>query len=533
MRKTTLLVLMVLCVTSALFANGTKETEVQQPVSTSSTFTGYPMEKDTPVSFWIKPGSSVTANFSSMGDTPFYKEALKRTGIDIDFQHPPIGQENEQFSLIMADGNYPDIMMYNWLSNYPGGPAKAIADGVIMSLNDIFDKYCPNIKAYLAAHPDYDKAIKTDDGQYYCVPMINTEGTGTFLGPMIRSDILAHLGKEVPTTIDEWYDVLKAAQASGISHPLASEFSQIDIRNWNPFMYAYKTDSSFFVADDNTIHYGPIEEGYKEYLENFAKWYREGLVDPDLPSLTTDQVTEKMTSGKSIAAWALVGGRMGSWIPAGQKTNPDYMLIATPWPTLGKGETPEYGWSAMPFSGNGAAITTKCKNVERAARLLDYFWSNEGHDFAYFGTKDVTYTIDADGNYHYTDLITKNTKGWTLGQMIAAYTIANYTTPTYADIRYSKEYASLPSQKEAYDIWRTNCLKHLLPPITPSPDDSKTLARIMNEITTYQRELSLKFILGTEDIDKSWDTYVANIKKMGIDQALAIENKAYDSYQNR
>ena len=63
---------------------------------------------------------------------------MENTGVDITFLHPPTGGENEQFNLLVADGDLPDVMEYHW-QNYPGGPEKAISDGVIVSLNDIID----------------------------------------------------------------------------------------------------------------------------------------------------------------------------------------------------------------------------------------------------------------------------------------------------------------------------------------------------------------------------------------------------------
>lgn len=37
-------------------------------------------------------------------------------------------------------------MEWQWVKMYPGGPEKAIKDGVIIPLNDVFDMYCPNLK---------------------------------------------------------------------------------------------------------------------------------------------------------------------------------------------------------------------------------------------------------------------------------------------------------------------------------------------------------------------------------------------------
>jgi putative aldouronate transport system substrate-binding protein len=540
MKKQFVTVCLVLLISLALFANGKEEAAPKGTISEAgtlkeSTFTGYPMAPGKTLSYWITPGSTLSANFSSMSDTPYAEEFTKQTGITIDYKHPPLGQETEQFSLIMADGEYPDIMFYNWLSRYPGGPEKAIADGVIYSLNDIFEKYCPNISAYLAANPDIARMLKTDEGHYYSFPLINSKGSGNYLGPMVRSDLLEKFGLETPTTIDDWYHMLKVMKQNGIEYPLTAAYSRSnDIALYVPFMYANHVESKFYVGDDDIVHYGPIEDGFKNYLKTFAKWYSEGLIDPDLPSLTTDQVAAKMTSGKSAATWSFRGSRMGSWIPAGQATNPDYMLKAVPWPTLDNSENPpEYGFAAGLFDGLGAAITTSCTDIERAARALDYSFGKEGHMLATFGIEGESYTLDADGEPQYTDTILKNEKGWTPGQALSAYTITNFSTPLVKDLRYVQQYSVYESQKESTTMWISNCDKHNLPPLTPSPEDSKTIARIMNEVYTYANEMTLKFILGNKDIEENWNEYVQNVHKMGIDTALEIENKAYASYKLR
>jgi putative aldouronate transport system substrate-binding protein len=54
----------------------------------------------------------------------------------------------------------------------------------------------------------------------------------------------------------------------------------------------------------------------------------------------------------------------------------------------------------------------------------------------------------------------------------------------------------------------------------------------MNEINTYQSEMEIKFILGTENLS-GWDTYVSTIKRMGIDRAIEIQNAALARYNAR
>ncbi|MFR8337370.1 MAG: hypothetical protein ACLVAW_12230 [Eisenbergiella massiliensis] len=139
----------------------------------------------------------------------------------VEFQHPASGREKEQFNLIVAD-DLPDIMEWQWVKQYPGGPEKAIKDGVIIPLNDIFDQYCPNIKKYLAENPEVDKMIKTDDGNYFAFPFIRGEDKLCYtVGGFIRQDWLDELGLEVPTTVDEWHEVLTAfKEKKGAEAPL-------------------------------------------------------------------------------------------------------------------------------------------------------------------------------------------------------------------------------------------------------------------------------------------------------------------------
>ena len=44
-------------------------------------------------------------------------------------------------------------------------------------------------------------------------------------------------------------------------------------------------------------------------------------------------------------------------------------------------------------AASAAAITTSCKNIEAAARLLDYAYGEEGHLLANFGIEGVTYEM--------------------------------------------------------------------------------------------------------------------------------------------
>lgn len=520
---------------TACAENGKEKSVKQSAVTTAEITEGETEEKEIPkITYWCQIPSDVYSNFQSLGDTKFGKGLMERTGTEIEFLHPPASQANEQFSLLLADGNLPDIMEYNWLT-YPGGPEKAIKDGAIIPLNDVFEKYCPNITKYLAEHPDVDKMVRTDDGHYYAFPFIRGDDTLiNTIGLSVRSDWLEELGLELPTTVDEWHTVLTAfKEKKGADAPFAFSFATQDYVDYNPFIFAHNASSGFYVHDDGTIHFGAVEPEYKDYLTTFAQWYKEGLIDPDIATLAFDQVSAKITNGRTGATISHAGSGLGVWLSTMKDIEPEFMLWPTPVPTLNKGDYPEFGWVDSLYAKKGsAAITTSCKNVEAAAKMLDYAYSEEGYLYYNFGIEGESYEM-IDGKPVYTDAVMNNTKGWSLAQALCEYIRGNYFGPFVQSPDYLGQYYVYDCQKASREVWGAhNGSKHVLPPITPTEEESREFSSIINEIKTYRDEMTLKFIFGTESLD-NFDTYVENIYKMGLDRALEIQNNALVRYEAR
>ena len=399
----------------------------------------YPLAEGGTLTYWLQLNPNVSANFTNLGETELGKAWQEQTGVTVEFQHPASGQEKEQFNLIVADGSLPDIMEWQWVKQYPGGPEKAIKDGVIIPLNDIFDQYCPNIKKYLAENPEVDKMIKTDDGNYFAFPFIRGEDKLCYtVGGFIRQDWLDELGLEVPTTVDEWHEVLTAfKEKKGAEAPLC--FDWTNFKDSNPIAFAFKVGTAngtqFILDDEGKVAFAPAQEGYKEYLMTLNQWYEEGLIDRDIATLNGDQVTAKMTSDKAGASVGWAASRMQLFMTSAQQTNPEYTLVATPTPTTEKGATPEYGYVENQFPDVAAAITSSCKNVELAAKFLDYGYSEAGHNLFNFGIEGVSYEMK-DGKAEYTDVVTNNPDGWPLAQSLAKYIRANYNGPFIQDLNH-------------------------------------------------------------------------------------------------
>ena len=163
------------------------------------------------------------------------------------------------------------------------------------------------------------------------------------------------------------------------------------------------------------------------------QWYNEGLLDRDIATLNGDQVTAKMTSGKAGASVGWAASRMQLFMTSAQQSDPGYELVATPTPTTEKGGYPSmvmWKTSSLMFRGY-----TSCKNVELAAKFLDYGYSEAGHNMFNFGIEGVSYEMK-NGKAEYSDIVINNPDGWPLAQSLAKYIRANYNGPFVQDLNY-------------------------------------------------------------------------------------------------
>jgi putative aldouronate transport system substrate-binding protein len=356
-----------------LFANGAQQAA--------------PSQSSQKITWWCTLADGiVSANYSNLGDTPFAKGLMERTGVTIEFLHPPAGGNVEQFNLIIASGDMPDVMEFNWLG-FPGGAEKAISDGVIIKLNDVFTRHSPHITAYLKANPDVDKMIRTDNGSYYNYPMIRDAKNRFSTVSMIRKDWLDELGLAVPETFDEWHTVLTAFKTRKNATPLSFE-SGFLLGNEAIFSYGFDTIAGLYLGFDGKIHWGQVDPGFRDYVTLMNQWYREGLLDPDFAALNYQQVSAKISGGTSGASIGWIGSRLGGWMAPGRTGNPRFSLVGTPVPVRRKGEKAKFSPISLPYSSTsvGAAITGSSKNVEAAAKVLDWAYSDAGRLYYSFGT---------------------------------------------------------------------------------------------------------------------------------------------------
>jgi putative aldouronate transport system substrate-binding protein len=147
----------------------------------------------------------------------------------------------------------------------------------------------------------------------------------------------------------------------------------------------------------------------------------------------------------------------------------------------------------------------------------------------------LTYTNE-NGYPKYTDLIMKNPDKLSIAQAMGKYLRSNYPSPGFVnDDRYLEQYYQLPQQQESIKVWGTyekNAVGVKMPLVSATPDESQRLAKIMAEVNTYADEMYIRFIQGQESLD-NFDKYVAQMKKMKIEEAIQLQQASVERFNKR
>ena len=482
----------------------------------------YPLKTDVTLTYWVSQSASQSYFANNNGELPFAKELEKATGVKIEWIHPEDGKD--LYTLIATD-NLPDIIYNSW-NNYPGGAEKAIADGYIIPLNDVIDKWSPNFKKIIEKDDGIRRGITTENGDIAYYPMVQHDTalkvTG---GMMLRGDWLEELNMSVPESIDEWETVLRAFKnEKGATAPLSVEVGAFGV---GAFTGAYGITWNYY-QENGKVCYGPGQPEYKDFLITMNRWYNEGLIDKEFAIGNSVKHSENILSGKTGAIYGGLGGSLGAYNSKLQQINPEYYFVGAKYPVLNKGEKPKFGQYTNSLS-SAAAISTNCKNVEIAARFIDFGYSEEGSLLYQFGIEGVSYNME-NGYPRYTKEITDNPDGIPMATILGKYSNAGFGGPFVQDIRYLEQYADSDIQREAWDLWMdTDSKKYQIPYVLAESDNLGEHGRLSRAVDQYAQEMLVKFILGTEPIG-NFDLYIEELYKLGLGDLLQIKQSAYEKY---
>ncbi len=485
----------------------------------------YPIETDVELTYWLALDETLASVVSNFSETRLAQAMREQTGVNVKYIHPPIGQEDEMFNLMLASNDLPDIIESMVSSVFNGSDSK-LRNKMVLPLNDLMKDYAPALSGYLEQHPDIDREVKLDDGTYICFPFIR--GDKSLLvsaGPIVRQDWLDELGLDTPKTIADWENVLTAFKEK--KGALA------------PFSCVYRSSLMTFVGSnyspyvsDGVVKLAPFEPEFKGALEILHRWYENGLLDPNYTLTDQAMLDSNILNGLTGATYASGGSGLGRWLAL--SNNPDFRLAGVATPLDQHGEINKAAPIQSYFWGYGAFISTSCKYPELAVKYMDYNYTESGTMLNNFGIEGESYKM-VDGFPTYTDVIMHNSSGLSVSAAMANYMHSSYRGTFVQDARYIVQYYSRDEQKQALREWEKNvdaALSVRMPSLSLLSDETAEFSEIYDALSEYIDNAVDEFILGIRPIS-DYDTFIDELKGMGAERMIQIQQNAYNRYLKR
>lgn len=474
--------------------------------------------------------------FDSPADSVYWQAFEEATGVNVNFTLTDNESQAEKFSLMVASGDYTDLM-HNFNNLYSAGLDNAVEQEIILPLNDYMD-CLPDYMAAISQNDTMSKAAVTDDGNYAVVRGFYDCISYTNYGLVIRQDWLDDLNMEVPHTYDQLYDVMKAfvsekGASYGVFVPYTGViFGDYLVAGYGVSGFTFDATRSPFYQVDGEVKFGAIEDGMKDYLTMMHQWYDEGLVDHDFTSYTANFTypDDSDITNEEVGIWGCITGLISAY-PTWFDEGSSFQLSAMADMVKEEGDMNHFSYARdLSLGGTGIAISANCEDPELAAKFLNYNFTDEGYLLNNYGVEGVSYEY-VDGKPQFTEAVTANET------MPTNYALAYYAQSTNGAFiidnhRMDSTYNDV--QLGAAAIWDsvTDGAYDYPSFVTLTSSESESFSKTYSDINSYVQEMILKFIIGEESLD-NWDSYVENVKAMGIDTCIEIKQDGYDRYMER
>ncbi len=507
----------------------------------------FPLAETRELSFITSAPATTT---QEPNDKLIFQRLEQQTNVHIDWTCFVDDQFADKKNLALAQfGNLPDGLFTAGMSDYD--LLRYAKQGIIIPLENLIDKYMPNLQAVFEKYPEYRTMCTAPDGHIYSFPWIEQLGEGKeaiqAIGgiPYINKKWLDFLGLEVPRTVDELEQVLIAFRdnADQLQQEFQIEGSVIPmsfiINNGdqdpafliNGFGEGYgDTPDHFAVTDEGEVIYTAVQEGYKEGIQWLHQLVEENLVDPEA---FTQEWSTYVAKGKNHRY-----GLCFTWDIANVDNYDDYVML----PALAGPEglvniTRQNNSETSGFDRGRCVLTTSCRDTALAAAWIDQMYAplqsiqNNWGTYGEEGKPNIfEMSTNAEGGPMLKHL---SLEGESPVEVRQAQSVNG---PLAVLNDYYGVYVTQPDDAK----WRLDNMhaiyledmhsKYVYPNVFMSIDDTNLVSQYDTDIKKYADQKKADWILNG-GIEEEWDEYLQKMEEYGLSDYLAIKQKYFDQYQ--
>ncbi|MGI5989584.1 MAG: extracellular solute-binding protein [Lachnospiraceae bacterium] len=345
-------------------------------------------------------------------------------------------------------------------------------------------------------------------GKTYGISISNAK----YMTIWVRKDWLDTLGMEMPTTLDEFVEMLRAFKTSDLDGngeddtiPLTMPAT---LQPMDTIAAYFNTRNECYMVDGEPVVPFRTEE-YKNFMEFMKSLYDEGLIDQEIPTNTAySTIREKFNTGTAGAAvmWddsssSFINGLASSGIDGEVAYLPAFSN------TDGNGAL---GLSQF-IADSPISITTACENPQEAFDTFFewYLASDDGIISTSVGIEGYNFTIE-DGK-----VVADADKGIGFHGQSFPPVDMDYEYPFEFDDVYTFKYECIQELAESGSTLGDQVNTTVI------PNDYTDYANISGDLTSKMQELFHSYLVGNMDYDEYLSQFEAYASEVGLDDALS------------
>ncbi len=416
--------------------------------------------------------------------------------------------------------------------------------GYFLDLAQNMDKL-PNLARVMAVYPSENAKVYTStDGKLYAFPTYTFTYSGFGqMGISYYIDMAEELGYSeekgnLPTTVDELYDMMAAAQEKfGADNPdfyaARTQWGGVAMSTKSIFTAfgPLNNFSGFDTGDGKTVEYVRTSDQYRHYVSFLRKCYANGLFDPNcFSSDQTANVAAVKSRNSIVTDVELYNFSMDDFADQGK-----WNVGVLPPLTSEYYNTPHTSYAGVGAASN-TAINPKSEYLDIVITWLDGLYADEEHpladglwgisawlgqqgvDWEYADEAKTTYRMLGDGD---------SQTGFSSGLSIVWQKVIAPDEGTYTQYQYQT------ANKKTFDTVQVDVAFNVNN-LTLTDEESEIVSTYLADINSTASGANVKFVTGESgydiDNDDDWNAYVKQITDMHLNEVLGAYQAAYSRY---
>ncbi|WP_390410597.1 sugar ABC transporter substrate-binding protein [Lacticaseibacillus jixiensis] len=465
------------------------------------------------------PGSSKT--YRAKGTVP---AASKATNVTVKWKTYTTLEWGDKKGTVLGGGELPDAFF--------GNTALGDADiannlaSLIPLEKYINKKTMPNLTKIMKKDPKMRAIVTSADGHIYSLPSRMTGRTITGNQLYINKKWLDKLGLKMPTTYQEFEDVMvamatKDPNGNGKKDEVGLDgFTNIAMIPWG-VQASSSTTTQWMNYDGKKVYYTPATETFKKAVEHMHDLYKRGGIDPEFFTQDFTKLMTKFTNASKV------GGAV-TYNPVNLGKTPDEYVAA---PALVGVDGKKVALRDQdPYSRNQFEVTTACKNPKKLLQWVDQFYTPDNSIQSYYGPFGKTTKKNSDGTYSL--LKDKSKKHWVQDDFAINNAFRDWA-PQYGDDALANKIHYIDNQGDGLRRKIATPLDKYTGPQYPAlsfkPEEQKELSSLLADIDAYAGNKYAQWVT-KGGVDKEWNAYIKQLNTMGLKKFLSIQQKALKRY---